>query len=61
MSSRWSRAGKKAESMGANSATSIERLRKMRALNCSPSDIGIDSNVLRKFGSHKASGLLRLL
>lgn len=61
MGSRWSKAGKKAESLNANSTTFIERLRKMRALNCSPSDVGIDVNILRKFESHKTSGLVKLL
>jgi len=61
MTSRWSKAGRKAESMSANRGTSIERLRKMRVLNCSPSDIGLDSSVMRKFESHKANGLLRLV
>jgi len=31
--------------------TFIERIKKMRALNCSPSDIGIDSFVWRKLSS----------
>lgn len=32
----------------------IERIRKMRALNCNPSDVGIDSFVWKKLSSGRA-------
>ena len=37
--------------------TFIERIRKMRALNCNPADIGIDNLVWRKFSSGTASNM----
>ncbi len=61
MGSRLSKSEKKAECLNANSFTFIERIRKVRALNCSPADVGINMSILRKFDSHKNSGLLKLL
>ena len=61
MGYKWSKPGKKTEFLNTNGTTFIERLRKMRALNCSPSDIGVDVDILRKFESHKNSGLFKLL
>jgi len=37
----------------------IERMRKMRALNCSPSDVGVDSFTLRKFIVGKWSNVMK--
>lgn len=51
MSSRHIRAGKKVKMYDVCVDTFIERIKKMRALNCSPSDIGIDNFVWKKLSS----------
>lgn len=51
MGSRHIRAGKKVKMYDVCVDTFIERIKKMRALNCNPSDIGIDSFVWKKLSS----------
>jgi len=48
MSSRNHKAEKKMRVYSAGIETFIERLKKIRALNCSPSDVGIDSSAVSK-------------
>lgn len=49
MSSRYVRHVKKIEVYNANIDAPVERIRKMRALNCNPSSLGADSNLMKKF------------
>lgn len=51
MDSRHIRTGKKVKMYDVCVDTFIERIRKMRALSCSPSDIGIDTFVWKKLSS----------
>ena len=39
---------------------SIERMKKMRALNCSPSDVGIGSHLLRRMAANKPNFFTKL-
>lgn len=48
MRSKYRKVNRKAESYIASIDTFIERLKKIRALNCDPSDVGIDNFVLRR-------------
>ena len=45
--------------LGVSPANLVERLKKMRALNCSPSDIGMDNYVVKKLLFNKVSLLTR--
>ncbi|MCM8761144.1 MAG: hypothetical protein NC938_03305 [Candidatus Omnitrophica bacterium] len=49
MPNRYARAGKKAKHQEVGIDTIIERLKKVRALNCNPSDVGLDSYVWKSF------------
>ena len=51
MGSQHIRTGKKLKMQDVCVDTFIERIKKMRALNCNPSDIGIDSFVWKKLSS----------
>lgn len=51
MNSRNIRTGKKAKLYDSYVDTFIERMKKVRALNCNPSDVGIDSYVWKKLSS----------
>lgn len=51
MGSRYIRTGKKTKLSDVCVDMFIERIRKMRALNCNPSDIGIDSFVWKRLSS----------
>ena len=44
---------------GVNPGNLVERLKKMRALNCSPSDIGMDNYVVKKLLFNKVSLLIK--
>jgi len=49
MSTKCARHIKNEKPCDVNIDTLIERLKKMRALNCSPYDVGLDDIVWRKF------------
>lgn len=49
MGSRIARLEKKEETYSVNVDSFIERLKKVRALNCDPSDIGMDSFMWKRF------------
>lgn len=51
MNSRHTRTGKKEKIYDVCVDTFIERMKKMRALNCSPSDVGMDNYVWKKLSS----------
>jgi hypothetical protein len=51
MSSRNIRIGKRVKLYDVCVDTVVERIKKMRALNCSPSDVGMDSYVWKKLSS----------
>ena len=51
MGSRSIRTGKKVKLYDTCMDTVIERIKKMRALNCNPADVGIDSYVWKKLSS----------
>ena len=54
MATRHVRAGKRVGLHEVCEDMFIERIKKMRALNCNPADIGIDNVVWRKFSSGSA-------
>lgn len=58
MGARCSRAVKKDKVCEASIDTLIERMKKIRALNCNPSDVGLDGYVWKKFFSYTRSGLI---
>lgn len=45
----------------ANIDTFIERLKKVRALNCDPSDVGMSNYILKRLSFNKLSRLTRYL
>lgn len=49
MGTRYARSAKKEKAFDITIDTLIERFKKMRALNCSPSDVGLDGFVWKKF------------
>jgi len=51
MGSIYIRSGRRDEDYNANINTLTERIKKMRALNCNPSDIGMDGFIFRKWNS----------
>lgn len=51
MTSRSMRTGKKVKLYDVCLDTVIERVKKMRALNCNPADVGIDNYVWKKLSS----------
>ena len=62
MPSRCARSQRKREVYySANIDTFIERLKKVRALNCDPSDIGMDTYVLKRLSFNKLNILTRSL
>lgn len=52
--------GKKTEPYNPQIDTFIERIKKIRALNCNPSDIGIDNFLLKKLISNKVNVFTKL-
>ena len=44
-----------------DASTLIERLKKVRALNCDPSSVGIDSYVVKRISSNKLNILTKFL
>ena len=56
MGTRCVRTLRKEKSYNVGIDTIIERLKKMRALNCNPSDVGLDGYVWKKFFSTRSSG-----
>lgn len=61
MNSRYLRSAKKEKIYEVSIDSFIERLKKVRALNCNPSDIGIDSYVWKKISSNRSDTLTRFL
>lgn len=61
MGARYSRSYRKNRTSDINIETLIERLRKVRALNCSPSDIGMDSFVWKKLFFNRLSSVTKFL
>lgn len=61
MNSRYAKSNKKVEAYPADIIDIIERLKKVRALNCSPSDVGIDSYILKRLPFNKLNVLTRFL
>ncbi|MFA5146101.1 MAG: hypothetical protein WC515_01800 [Candidatus Omnitrophota bacterium] len=53
MGARYGKSGKKVTVYTANIDTFIERLRKVRALNCEPSDVGMDNYMFKRFTCSK--------
>ena len=61
MGSRHIKSGKKIEIYNTNNIDNfVERLRKIRALNCSPSDVGIGSHLLRRMAANKPNFFTKL-
>ena len=58
MGTRYARTLKKEKTYDVGIDTIIERLKKMRALNCNPSDVGLDGHVWKKFFSTRSSSAL---
>lgn len=54
MDNRYARIVKRQKTYEANAETMIERVKKMRALNCNPSDIGISSYVIKRLLSSRS-------
>ncbi|MBI4974277.1 MAG: hypothetical protein HZA30_01370 [Candidatus Omnitrophica bacterium] len=61
MGTRYAKSNKKVEFYPTDIIDSIERLKKVRALNCSPSDIGMNSYVLKRLPFNKLSILTKFL
>ena len=49
MATRYMRSAKKLKTYAVGIDTIIERLKKVRALNCNPSDVGLDGYVWKNF------------
>jgi hypothetical protein len=61
MGARFLRMDKKKIIYPAGMDTLIERLKKMRALNCNPSDVGVDRYILKKMLFNKLNVLTKFL
>lgn len=61
MGSRYLKANKKCEVYTGNIDIFIERLKKVRALNCSPSDVGIDNYGLKRMQFNNLNVLTKFL
>ncbi len=61
MGARYARSLKKDKQYNVGIDTIIERLKKMRALNCNPSDVGLDGYVWRRFFSSRSNVLTKVL
>lgn len=61
MGSAYIRYNKREEHYNISIDTFIERLKKIRALNCSLADIGMDSYVWKKLFSKRSSILKKIL
>lgn len=61
MNSRCSRLNKAESSCETNTELFIERLKKIRALNCNPSDVGINSYILKRLSFNKLNVLTKFL
>ena len=61
MGTRYARLLNKDKQYNVGIDTVIERLKKMRALNCNPSDVGLDGYVWRKFFSCRSNMLTKVL
>ena len=61
MSPRNHRYGRKVKLYNANMDMFIERLRRVRALNSSPSFFGMDSDALKRFSFHRTDIFTKLL
>jgi len=61
MTTHYIKAGKKSEPYNPQIDNFIERIKKMRALNCSPSDVGIDNFLLKRLISNKVSAVTKIL
>jgi len=59
MRSRYARTSKKEPTYTASIDTFIERLKKIRALNCNPSDVGMDNYVLKRMCFNKLNILTK--
>lgn len=60
MNSRYSRSNRKEEIYNASIDTIIERLKKVRALNCEPSDIGMDKYILKRLSFNRLNILRKM-
>ena len=61
MNNRLPKEARKKESHGVGIETFIERLKKVRALNCNPYDIGIDSFVYRQLSWDKPNTSTKII
>jgi len=61
MDSRNARSAKKDAASELNINTSLERLKKARAVGCSPSYIGIDNYMCKKLFSNRTNLLARFI
>lgn len=61
MGARYIRFIKKEKVYDANIDALIERVKKMRALNCNPSDIGIDNYVWKRLSLNRSNVLTKFL
>jgi len=61
MSARYTKSYRRNRTCDVNIDTLIERLKKVRALNCSPSDVGMDSFVWKKLLFNKLSNVTKFL
>jgi hypothetical protein len=61
MESRNSRPLKREEMNGLNINTSLERLKKARAVGCNPSYLGIDNYICKKLFSNRTNFLTKFI
>ena len=61
MTNRCAKVGKKEKHYEVGIDTIIERLKKMRALNCNPSDVGLDGYVWKTFFANARSNVVTKL
>jgi len=61
MRSQYIKSNKKIESYPASIDIFIERFKKIRALNCSPSDVGMDNYILKRLQFNKLNILTKFL
>lgn len=61
METRNSKPGKREELCGFNISTSLERLKKARAVGCNPSYIGIDNYICKKLFSARTKLLAKFI
>lgn len=60
MGYKYSRQNKKYSLYNINAETLTERLRKVRALNCSPSDVGMDNYLCKNLFTNRVNSFIKV-